>query len=205
MLRKLIYFWKESWLLMVSSVIFGLILAATESAWGPRIAENQVRLFNKQAGQLLPEATAFEAVTEEILIQPEQGTPQQADIRKALKENTPVGWVFIVEGAGFADKIRLVVAVDAAFEKLKGFSVLASSETPGFGDKIKIKDGFYQSQYNGAPVGEFTLVKTGNPQQIDNEIVAITGATVTSQAVVDMMNAYVAPIREQLAQKGLLP
>jgi hypothetical protein len=89
MLRKLIYFWKESWLLMVSSVVFGLILAATESAWGPRIEENQVRLFNKQAGQLLPEATTFEAVAETISISTEQGTPQQADVRKALNGSTP--------------------------------------------------------------------------------------------------------------------
>lgn len=199
---RIVFFLKESWLLMVSSVVFGLLLAVTQSALGPRIAANDINRFNQQAASLLPEATQFERVAEEIAVQLGTGTPQKVNVIKAGSPSGLQGWVFVVQGSGFADVIRLVVAVDAPFENLQGFSVLASNETPGFGDKIK--EDFYRLQYQGAPVGEFALVKAGDSGKIDSQIVAITGATVSSQAVVDTMNAYIVPIREQLAQKGLL-
>ncbi|MCE5185900.1 MAG: FMN-binding protein [Planctomycetaceae bacterium] len=205
MSNKFVFFLKESWLLMVASVAFGVILAITQSVWGPKIAENQVKLFNQQANTLLPEAKIFEPLKEEIMIPAAKGAPQKAEVIKALDGDKAVGWIFVVEGSGFADKIRLVVAADARFEKILGFNVLAANETPGFGDKIKLKGAnSYGAQYAGAPAGEFRLVKVGDKSKIDDEIVAITGATVTSQAVVDMMNAYVGPIKEQLSKKGLL-
>lgn len=205
MLSRLMFFVKESWLLMASSIFFGILLALTQSAWGPRISENQIKLFNKQAGELLPEAADFEPVAQEILIAGPDGAPVKAEVWKGLRDGQTGGWIFIVKGNGFSGEIRLVVAVDAAFETMKGFNVLAANETPGFGDKIRNKDeNSYQAQYTGAPVGAFSLVKVGDNRKIDNEIVAITGATVTSQAVVDIMNAYVVPIKEQLTQKGLL-
>jgi len=77
-------------------------------------------------------------------------------------------------------------------------------KSAAFGDKITIKNGFYQSQYKGTPAGKFTLTKIGDSKKIDNEIVAITGATVTSQAVVNIMNTYVVQIKQQLQQKNLL-
>jgi electron transport complex protein RnfG len=96
------------------------------------------------------------------------------------------------------------VGVDGRFEKLAGFGVLSSNETPGFGDKITIPGGFFQKQFVGAPADKLTLVKAGRPEQIDAEIVAITGATVTSQAVVDILNTYVLVIRSALQEQGLL-
>jgi electron transport complex protein RnfG len=131
------------------------------------------------------------------------------DVKRGLNAaGQTVGWAFVCTGSGFADKIQLVAAVDAAFETLAGFRVLSSNETPGFGDKINItpdEGGFFQPQFVGAPVGSLTLVKTGDPQEINDQIVAISGATVSSQAVVDTFNAYLVPLRETLASEGLLP
>jgi electron transport complex protein RnfG len=205
-MSKIRYFLKESWLLMISSVVFGGLLALTNAAWKPRIEQNEINKFSNLARLLVPQADHFEVMAEPIQVPLPKGGPATADVRKGVDASGDcVGWAFVCEGSGFSDKIKLVVGADANFETLSGFQVLACSETPGFGDKITIKNGFYQAQFKGVPTGKFTLRKAGDSKIIDSEIIAITGATVTSQAVVDILNTYVVPIREQLAQKGLLP
>jgi Na+-translocating ferredoxin:NAD+ oxidoreductase RnfG subunit len=79
---------------------------------------------------------------------------------------------------------------------------LTSSETPGFGDKIARS--FYNDQYKGAPCGLFSLSKSGDDKKIDSEIIAISGATVSSTAVVNVFNTYLQQIKKQLLEKGLI-
>jgi electron transport complex protein RnfG len=198
-------FFRESWLLMVSGVFFGVLLALANAAWAPNIAENEINKFNNLAKALLPAAEKFEPLQDKITIDLSGSKTINADIRKGLDAaGNCVGWAFVCEGSGFADKIKLVMAADAKFETMLGFGVLSSNETPGFGDKITIKDGFYQAQFKGAPAAALTLTKTGDDKKIDGEIVAITGATVTSQSVVNILNQFIMPIKEQLSQKGLI-
>lgn len=116
--------------------------------------------------------------------------------------NDCVGWAFVCEGSGFADKIKLVLTVDAAFENLVGFGVLASNETPGFGDKIK--NNYFRTQFIKAPATKLVLSKTGDDKKIDSEIVAITGATVSSEAVVKILNNYIRQIKTYVQEEGLL-
>jgi len=203
--NKVVYFLQESWLLMLASVVFGLLLALTEAAWRPRIQQNQINKFNSGAKRLLPDAVKFVQPDQLKDIVIDQKTQTKISIKKAVDASGKcIGWVWVSLGSGFADKIELIVAADADFEKIMGFDVLKSSETPGFCDKITIKDGFFQKQFKKIPAEPLTLVKTGNAQKIDSEIVAITGATVSSQAVVDTLNAYIEKVRSVLQQKGFL-
>jgi len=48
------------------------------------------------------------------------------------------------------------------------------------------------------------LVKAGDLARIDDQIVAITGATVTSDGVVTLFNTYLGKIKEQMISKGLI-
>lgn len=201
---KIRLFFRESWLLVVASFIFGLLLAVTDAAWSPRIAQNELNKFNKLAAALFDkEGATFEPI-EGISLDSGKGQPTPVDIRKAMLNGQCIGWAFVAEGSGFAGPIRLVVAADAEFKKIQGFGTLVCNETPGFGDKIKIRGGFYEKQYQGAPVGSLTLTKSGDPAAIDSTIVAITGATVTSDAVVAIFNHYAVTIQTQLKAKGLL-
>lgn len=204
--HPILFFLKESWLLMVSAVLFGVLLASLNYIWEPKIKQNEIDKFNRLAGGLLTGAVTFEPALENpIPIDLGKGKTYAVDMKKGLDaDGKLVGWAFVCEGAGFADKIKLVVGVDAAFDTMAGFGVLSSNETPGFGDKITIKDGFYQSQYIGAPVGELTLSKTGDDKTIDNTIVAISGATVTSEAVVKIFNTFMVPLKAKMTDAGLL-
>jgi electron transport complex protein RnfG len=203
MLKHIKHFIEQSWLLIVSSFIFGLLLAAANAAWMPRIQQNKIDKLNRLMGGLLVGAEEFEPAVAQLEVSLPKGRTAKSDVYKALSsDGLCIGWAFVAEGSGFADKIELVVAVDENFERLAGFDVLSSNETPGFGDQIKLD--YYQDQFENAPAMKLELSKTGDNEKIDSEIVAITGATVSSQAVVDILNNYIGQVKEQLSAKGLI-
>lgn len=201
---KIKYFIQESWLLIVSSFLFGLLIAGANAAWEEKIDYNlNVYKYNKVAKAVLPEADNFEPALEEIKVKSSTGKELKTSIKKAVDSNgKAIGWAFICQGKGFADNVQLLLTVDMAFEKILGYGVLASTETVGYGDKIKTP--YYKDQFVGAPTLELQLSKTGNPTKIDSEIVSITGATISSRAVVDMINTFIPQVKEQLSEKGLI-
>ena len=201
-MSKIKHFIEQSWLLIVASFCFGLLIAVTNAAWAPRIEQNKIEKLNRLMSSLLPEGKKFELNTE-FEIKSLKGKQLKSNLYKALSDaNDCLGWAFNVSGPGFADKIELVVAVDRDFDKFAGYAVLTSNETPGFGDRIKLPD--YRNQFAGAPAAELELVKTGKPEKIDSQIVAITGATVSSDAVVKIINNSVKQIKKQMQDKGLI-
>ncbi len=204
-MSKVKYFFEQSWLLLVSSIFFGGLLALTNAAWQPRIQQNEIEKFNRLAGAMLREADSFLSLDEPVEIASGKPRPYTVEVKRGVDAGgRTVGWAFLCQGSGFSDKIKLVVAVDGSFETLAGFGVLSSNETPGFGDKITIAGGFFQRQFVGAPAAALDLVKSGEAEAIDDEIVAISGATVSSQAVVTILNTYVVPIQEELKKRGLI-
>jgi len=200
---KVKYFFQQSWLLIVSAFLFGLLIAVANAAWEGRIRQNEEDKFNNLGRELLPEAANFETGIEKVEIESGKGKKKATSVKKAVSaDGKCVGWAFKCEGSGFADKIKLVLAVDAGFEKLMGFGVLASNETPGFGDQIKLS--YYRDQFVGAPAAELFLEKTGDPKTVDSTIVAISGATVSSDAVVTILNEFVTQVKNQVQAKGLI-
>ena len=202
MSRSVKHFLQESWLLIAASFFFGLLIAGTNAALSARIEMNKVTKLTNLAEGLLTDAKRFVPLAEPVEVRTRGGKTEPVAVYKAVAGDEVVGWVFKVVGSGFADKIELVAAVDGLFEKFAGFDVLASNETPGFGDQIK--EMFFREQFMGAPADRLSLVSTGSRQEIDSTIVAISGATVSSTAVVEAMNVYVPQIKEQLQQKGLI-
>lgn len=200
---KIKYFFQQSWLLISASFFFGLLIAVTNAALSPRIEQNKINKRNRLVVNLLPQARDFVSFEIEIETNPARGQKEIVEVFRAMSEaGERVGWSFNAIGSGFADKIELVVAVDENFETLAGFDVLTSNETPGFGDQIKLS--YYRNQFVGAPTTVLELVKIGNAEEIDSEIVAISGATVSSQAVVDIINQYLQGIKNQIQEEGLI-
>ena len=194
---------QQSWLLIVASFCFGLLIAVTSAALSPRIRQNEINKRNRLVSALLPEAKDFILLDEQLEIKSLRGKAENVEIYKAVSDaNECVGWSFETVGSGFADKIKLVVALDKNVEKIAGFDVLASAETPGFGDQIKYD--FFRDQFKGAPAGELKLVTIGERDEIDSEIVAISGATISSEAVVEIVSNSVTQVKEQMRKKGII-
>ena len=200
---KVKHFFQQSWLLIVASFCFGLLIAVANAAWQDNILQNEEDKFNNLVKEMIPDANTTEIALESVEVKSGKGKKKVTSVRKAVSaDDQCVGWAFTCEGSGFADKIKLVLTVDADFEKLKGYGVLSSNETPGFGDKIK--DSFYRDQFVDAPTTQLTLTKLGNQDAKDAEIVAISGATVSSEAVVTIVNTFLGRIKNHMQEKGLI-
>ena len=211
---KIKHFIQESWLLIVASFAFGLLIAVANASLDERIKQNEKDKLDNLMKSLISDANDFQIAIGQAEIPGDKGRVETTDVYKALgKDGGVIGFAFVAVGAGFADKIKLVIAVDSKCEKFFGFKVLSSNETPGFGSKIADdnpeSDEDFADQFKGAPAQEFELIKTGKLEvikKIDSQIVAISGATVSSDAVVKIFNMYTDKIREQLPlqQKGLI-
>ncbi len=202
-MNKIKHFFEQSWLLIVAAFFFGLLIATTNTALSQRIKQNERdKLYNLMGG-LITDARNFVKAIEQAEITGAKGKITKTDIYKALDEgNNCAGFAFVAVGPGFADKIKLVIAIDKTCEKFFGFKVLSSNETPGFGSRIT-EDSF-GSQFKNVLTANIELAKTGNPAVIDAKIVAISGATVSSEAVVKIFNEYILKIKEQLKEKELI-
>ncbi|MDD7642600.1 MAG: RnfABCDGE type electron transport complex subunit G [bacterium] len=77
---------------------------------------------------------------------------------------------------------------------VNGYSITSIAETPGLGMKVQ-EESFY-SQFRNKLVDAFTVVK--NPPAADNEIEAISGATISSKAMANGVNAALTYFRSEL-------
>jgi len=98
----------------------------------------------------------------------------------------PAGYAVTGAEPGFQDVIQLIFGYDVDSGRLLGMKVLESKETPGLGDKI-IKDMNFVNGFQGvsAPI---VGVKQGAGTGSENEVDMITGATISSRAVIGIIN-----------------
>lgn len=98
------------------------------------------------------------------------------------------GYCVSLDAKGFGGKIGMMIGVGAD-GALCGVEIISHSETPGFG--AKADDPAYLSQYIGQ----------GSTLTLNKEISAISGATISSKAVLAGINAATAA----LVEAGLVP
>ena len=149
------YFIQQSWLLIIASFSFGLLIAVANAAWEEKIEYNlKVYKFNKSVLEIFPDSN-IEIAIEEVEVKSDTGKKFTASVRKAVAaDGTCIGWAFVCIGNGYGGELQIILAVDAKFEKIKGYGVLLSNETESIGGKIKLPD--FKNQFIGAPTGEFT-------------------------------------------------
>ena len=109
-----------------------------------------------------------------------------------------IGYAFIVKGQGYQGTIKILGVIDPGFEKLGGIEIIDSVETPGLGSKIA--DQPFRGQFQGLSISpEIECVK--RDVQTPNQIKAITGATISSRAVVNILNKELVKLKKRLGRK----
>lgn len=104
--------------------------------------------------------------------------------------------VAVEEGApGFSSEVRLMIGFNPATTALTGIKVLAQTETPGLGDKID-KDPTFAQRFVGKLVNPLKGDK--NPTTDPSTVQTITGATITSKAVIKVINKAVGTWKPRL-------
>ena len=137
------------------------------------------------AGQIakLEEETKIAAMNE-VLPAEDYTQTEGKEIYTAVKNGAVAGYIFVTGAKGYGGNISVMTAVDPAGKILAVSILSASDETPGLGQNVT-KEGFY-SQFLGLS-GDITVVKNG-ANSTDNEINAVTGATISSKAVTKAVN-----------------
>ena len=122
------------------------------------------------------------------------------EVYKVFNEaDSSVGYSLVYSGNGFQGKIKLMIGLTEDLNKTTSIEVLEQSETPGLGTKILEPP--YKDQYNGlVTTPAIKLVKGVEPSN-PNEVQSITGATISSRAVVTIVNEGIAKLRE-IENKG---
>ncbi|MBN1299900.1 MAG: FMN-binding protein [Melioribacteraceae bacterium] len=111
-----------------------------------------------------------------------------------------IGYALPYEGNGFQGKVRLMVGIDSSLKIITGLQVLEQVETPGLGTKVT--EEAFTGQFNGLlSVPQVNWVK-GVPPEKNNEIQAITGATISSKAVVNIINDGLKKLRRSVQSGG---
>ena len=103
------------------------------------------------------------------------------------------GYTFIATGNGYGGPINILVGMNPD-HTLRDMEVLSHTETPGLGSKI-IEEPFTE-QFVGLVADEIALSRDGG------KIDAITGATISSRAVVSAIQEKMLEIIEILSEQG---
>ena len=97
---------------------------------------------------------------------------------------------------GFASEVRLMVGFNPTTGALTGFKVLSQTETPGLGDKIE-KDSTFANRFTGKIVNPLKGTKSATTDP--GTVQTITGATISSKAVIKVINKAVETWKPRLA------
>lgn len=109
-----------------------------------------------------------------------------------------VGYAVLGARPGFADVIELIFGYDLVSKQLLGMKVLDNKETPGLGDKI-VKDTAFVGEFRQAAV-PLRGVKPGAGKGGPDEIDMITGVTISSRTVINIINSKLQEIEPLLVQ-----
>jgi Na+-translocating ferredoxin:NAD+ oxidoreductase subunit G len=111
-----------------------------------------------------------------------------------------IGYAITGEGPGFQDTIRILYGYLPDKRQIVGMAVLESRETPGLGDKI-YKDADFQENFKALSVDPtISMVKKGS-KTAANQVDAISGATISSKAIVKIINQSNEQWLKRLSQK----
>ena len=180
-------------------MLCGLLIVFVFVGTLPVIERNRAEALERAVFAVLPAATR--RVTFALMADGrfEPTTDNTGELVHAGFDDTGalVGLAIEASGMGYADTITILYGLEPVAQKIIGFQVLASKETPGLGDKIETDPVFLASVQSldvsldegGTTVrNRIVTVKRGEktePWQIDG----ITGATITSVAIGDILAA----------------
>jgi len=98
------------------------------------------------------------------------------DIYTLYAEESEVGYAFLALGKGYGGDIDILVGLEDE-TTIKAITIISQSETPGLGSRIA--ESSFATEFTGVNIDDIILKQDGG--QID----AITGATISSRAVIE--------------------
>lgn len=180
-------FLKITFVLTLTCVVCAYALSFTFSAAKEKIALNAKKTIEEAIFLIVPSAKHIEEIKLE-----------NKNIYKLFddKDNF-INYAFLAQGDGYQGKIKILAVIDTQVKNLEGIEIIDSVETPGLGAKIQetpFKGRFKKLNVSGA----IECVKGDITH--DNQIKAITSATVSSRSVVSILNRRIDQLKKELGK-----
>lgn len=193
---------KDAMILFAFTVVLGLLLGIVNEITKEPIAKVNYEIEQNAYREVFKDADSFEAVESftakdaaKIIEKSEYTADEITDVNAAKdKDGNILGYVINVtshEGSQADISLSVGIRMDGT---LNGYSITSISETPGLGMLVKEKP-FY-SQFENKAEESYNVVKS--TPAADNEIESVTGATISSRAVTNAVNASLLYFRTAL-------
>jgi Na+-transporting NADH:ubiquinone oxidoreductase subunit C len=171
--------------IFILTAVFTAVLAVADTFYAPRIAENVVLAERRDVLYALGldstgDAAALNARFDS---QVTKETVGGVDVFKQNLVGGPYAIAVPFKGSGLWGTIRGYLAVSSDFKEIAGIVFTEQQETPGLGGRIDELQ--YKEQFRGVPITGAKIVYGKNG---DKQIDAVTGATITSNSVLRIVN-----------------
>ncbi len=193
----------------------GALLSSLNQWAEPRVKKHARERIDRAINSLFPGQPEYKEIAEY-----EKNLPLYVCYDKT---GDTLGYAFKARGTGYQGVIELIAAAAKDLSHLQGIKILKQVETPGLGariteydaslpprdkadstdlNKFKFRNWFEQVKVGFA--GEtppLDYVKNKIPEK-ENHVQAITGATISSRAVVTIVNKALKKVKKTLARTG---
>lgn len=165
--------------------VAALALGFTNKITAPIIEERNIQANNEARQIVLSDASEFKKMDNGVF---SSTTVKDliAEVYEGTNGSDVVGYTIKTLPKGYGGEIELIVGISTE-GTITGINIGNMSETPGLGSKAA--EPAFKDQFNNKATEELTLVK--GSASTENEIQAISGATITSTAVTDGVNAAI--------------
>ena len=168
--------------------VAALVLGVTNNITAPVIEDRNIQASNEARKIVLSEADEFkelDGMNSDIVL----------EVYEGIKDGQVIGYTIKTSSKGYGGAIELMVGISKD-GKITGVEIGNHSETPGLGSKAT--EPMFKNQYVDKDVLNSLLVVKGSTNN-DNEISAISGATITSNGVTNGVNAAMKIYNEKLS------
>jgi len=174
----------------LAGLLSGLIIVTVFEATLPTITAHKAEMLRQAVFKVLPGTVSLQPLTykDGQLVPVDKAEKDEESILAGYgADGRLIGYAIPGAGPGFQDIIRLLYGYLPEERRVVGMEILESRETPGLGDKI-YKDANFVANFDALSIDpQIVAVKKGT-KTAAHQVDAITGATISSKAVVRIIN-----------------
>jgi electron transport complex protein RnfG len=178
-------------------LLSGAFLAGVGLWTKERIADNVQQEIEEAIRNVIPGTQRSEKLYEEEALTIFAGLSEDGNLR---------GYAVYASGAGFQDTITLMFGTDETLSQMSSLTILKQTETPGLGANIEKEDLFLRYWEDRDIRESLALHKpaVASPNELRaTEINTITGATISSESVLGIVNDSLDKLR-RMKEEGRL-
>ncbi len=183
--------------LILGSILTTALVVVDRLTAGP-IARNRAIKLQKGILSSLNIEYGEDDIDEKFSANIETIETEGAESVKFYRSKTSGDVAFEISGTGVQGPIHGTIALSPNLEQISGLSIVRQEETPGLGGRIVETD--FLNRFKGKIITNGLAILSPGKAVADNEVDGITGATLTCNALEELLNSeikrYVVMFRE---------